>query len=398
MNLLMLGHSYVVALNRRLCRELATLGKGRFDITVAAPAFYHGDLRPHRLEREDHEPYRLEPLPAWLTKIPQGFFYSGRLRGLLHERRWDLVHAWEEPYIVASAQVAFHTPRESALVFSSFQNQPKRYPPPFDRIERYCLARCSAWTAFGQSVDENLRGRPGYGERASTIIPPGVDVETFRPDPDGGRKVLESLGWSPGGPPIVGFLGRFVPPKGIELLLRVLDRLEPGTWRALWVGGGPLEPRLREWGARHGDRVRVVTGVPHDGVPAYLNAMDVLAAPSQTTPQWKEQFGRMLVEAMAVGLPIIASDSGEIPYVVADVGRIVGEADEPGWEREIKDILARPELRRDFRERGLARAHEVYAWPVIARKYLDFFEQLLDRRGRGGDRTDEANDRVAAGR
>jgi phosphatidyl-myo-inositol dimannoside synthase len=382
MNLLLLGHSYVVALNRRICRELALASAGRVRVTVAAPSFYHGDLQPIRLEPVEGDPYRLEPVATRLSKIPHIFFYGRRLRTLLRGERWDVVHAWEEPYILASGQIAYHTRRDACLVFSSFQNQPKSYPPPFNAIERYCLERASGWTAFGRTVGDNLRGRPGYRDRPSAVIPPGVDVGVFRPDSDARRAVFQSLGWPLDGAPVVGFLGRFVAQKGVELLQRALDRLDPASWRALWVGGGPLEASLRAWAGRHGDRVRVVTGVPHDGVPAYLNAMDCLAAPSQTTPQWREQFGRMLVEAMACGVPVMASDSGEIPHVVADAGRIVPEADETAWVVALRDLLASPHHRRELSERGLARAREVYAWPIIARKYLAFFEQLRDAASR----------------
>ena len=60
-------------------------------------------------------------------------------------------------------------------------------------------------------------------------------------------------------------------------------------------------------------------------MPDYLNAMDMMCAPSETAPNWREVFGRMIVEAFACGVPIIASNSGEIPRVVADAGRIVSE-------------------------------------------------------------------------
>src|SRR5262249_55685300 len=110
--------------------------------------------------------------------------------------------------------------------------------------------------------------------------------------------------------------------------------------------------------------------------PGYLNAMDLLAAPSQTTPRWKEQFGRMLLEAMATGVPVLASDSGEIPHVVGDAGRIVPEADESAWVDALRALLESPGLRQDLGARGLARAREVYAWPIVARQYLEFFDHL----------------------
>lgn len=379
LNVLMIGHSYVVALNRRLCREVALAGGGRFDVTVAAPASFRGDLRPIRLEPEPGEPYALEPIPTRLSKIPHLFTYSGKLRKLLRDRRWDVVHAWEEPYIAASAQVARHVRPGAALVYSSFQNLPKRYPPPFAQIERYCLAHAAGWTAFGRTVAENLRDRAGYRERPMQTIPLGVDLDVFRPDAAARWATLATLGWTDEGPPVIGYLGRFVPQKGIAMLMRALDHIDPGSWRALWVGGGPMEGDLQAWAARHGeDRVRVVTGVAHGAVPGYLSAMDVLAAPSQTTPRWKEQFGRMLLEAMGTGVPVVASDSGEIPHVVEDAGLIVPEADEPAWTAALGELLASPARRLELRSRGLARVHDLYAWPVVARQYLDFFEQLHD--------------------
>jgi glycosyltransferase involved in cell wall biosynthesis len=377
----MVGHSYVVALNRRLCREVARAGGDRIAVTVAAPASYKGDLRHIALERLDGEPYALEVIPVRFSRIPHVFLYGRRLRNLLAES-WDVVHAWEEPYIFAGWQIARATHPGATLIYSSFQNQPKRYPPPFSWIERYCLGRASGWTAFGHTVASNLKDRPAYRGKPARTIPLGVDLDTFRPDPAARRQTLVALGWAEQGPPIVGYLGRFVPEKGLGLLTRVLDRLPAASWRAILIGGGPLEGELQAWASRYPDHVRVATGVAHESVPAYLNALDVLAAPSQTTARWKEQFGRMLVEGMACGVPVVASDSGEIPYVVADAGRIVPEADETAWVASLGDLLVNPELRRELRERGLARAHDVFAWPKVARQYLNFFMELRGTTGR----------------
>lgn len=372
--LLTVGHSYAVGMNRRLAHEMARAGGGAWEVTAAAPAYFHGnDLRPVRLEVADAEPCRVVPVNAYLTRRVHVLLYGRRLRSLLAEG-WDVVHCWEEPYILAGGQVARWARRGTPLVFTTFQNIAKAYPPPFRWVERYAMRKAAGWICSGSLVEQTLSGRPGY-DKPTARIPLGVDVGAFRPDPAAGREVLRQLGWEPG-PPVVGYLGRFVPEKGLGLLTRALDRLG-GDWRALLVGAGPMEPELRAWAAGHGDRVRLCTGVTHDAVPAYLNAMAVLCAPSRTTPRWKEQFGRMVVEAFAAGVPVVGSDSGEIPFVVGDAGVVVGENDEAGWARAVGELLADPARRRELADRGLHRARDEFAWPVVARRHLDFFERLL---------------------
>jgi glycosyltransferase involved in cell wall biosynthesis len=374
--LLTIGHSYVVALNRRLPHELARAGGGQWEITVVAPTFVHGDLRPIPLEEFPGEACRLAPVPAYLTHHPHVMIYGRSLRRLLAES-WDVVHCWVEPYVFAGSQVARWT-SFAKLIYYTFQNLPKRYPPPFNWMERYSLRHAAAWIAAGHTVESALAPRPGYSEMPRQIIPLGVDVDAYQPDAAVGVAVRQSLGWSEPGPPVVGFLGRFVPEKGLPILTAALDA-QRTPWRALFIGGGKLENELRAWAAKYkSHQVRVVTGVPHSAVPSYLNAMDILVAPSQTTPRWKEQFGRMLVEAMACGVPVIGSDSGEIPFVIADAGEVVAEADFASWVVRIAKLLDTPERRAELAARGYARARTVYAWPIIARQHLEFFNTVCD--------------------
>jgi glycosyltransferase involved in cell wall biosynthesis len=364
-----------VALNRRLAHEMARAGRGRWDVTAVAPEFFRGELRPVPLERIADEPCRLEAVPARFTRRVHVMLYGRRLRQLLREP-WDLVHCWEEPYVLAAGQVARWTPRPTPIVFWTAQNLSKWYPPPFDWVERYCLKRCAGWLACGESIVQTMLAR-GYACKPHRVMPLGVDLDVFRPNPEAGAEVRRRLGWEAPGPPVVGYLGRFVPEKGVGFLMKVLDDVTV-PWRALFVGGGPMEGELRRWAERYGDRVAVVTGVKHDLVPVHLNAMDVLCAPSQTRPRWREQLGRMLIEAFACGVPVLASDSGEIPYVVADAGRVVGEADRPAWVAALVELLESPSLRDELRGRGLERVRDHYSWPVIARRHLDFFDELLD--------------------
>ncbi len=378
--LLSIAHSYVVSMNRRLVHELAKADGQRWEVTAVAPSYFAGsnDLRAVTLEAAPDEPCRLVPVPAYLTSRIHVFFYGWRLRALLAEP-WDLVHCWEEPYILVGGQVAWWSRTGTPLVFRTAQSLNKKYPVPFRWIERYAMERAAGWICSGQLVADNLNARPGYGNRPMALIPLGVDVNCFRPNAEAGAAIRRQLGWSEAGPAVVGYLGRFAPEKGLDVMQSALDGLTV-PWRALFVGAGPGEASLRAWANKHGDKVRICNDVVHDRVPAYLNAMDVMCAPSQTMPFWKEQFGRMIVEAFASRVAFIGSDSGEIPNVVRDTGVVVGEKDVAGWTRAIADLLEDGARRADLAARGLQRAHEEFAWPIVARRYLSFFDSILESR------------------
>jgi phosphatidylinositol alpha-1,6-mannosyltransferase len=371
--LLTIGHSYVVAVNRRLAHEMAVQSSGAWNVTAVAPSRYRGDLGPIAVQPIDGEASRLEPLDVRFNRIPHLMWYADLGRVL--DASWDVVHCWEEPYVLAGAQVARRTPRDARLVIASFQNLAKQYPWPFSAFERATMARADGWIAFGQTVHDTLAARRGYAGKPSRVIPPGVDVIRFRPDDDARRRILDRLGWAPADR-VVGFLGRFVPEKGIALLLEAL-RNATTPWRALFVGGGPMQHAIQRFAAEHPGRVHIQTGVAHDEVAMWLNAMTLLCAPSQTTPGWREQFGRMLIEAMACGVPVIASDSGEMPSVVGEAGVVLAEQDVTAWTTAIDRLLGDDAVLCEHATHGLERANTRFAWPVVAKQHLDFFEAVL---------------------
>jgi glycosyltransferase involved in cell wall biosynthesis len=372
--LLTVGHSYVVSLNRRLAHEMALAGRGKWEVTCVAPNYFHGanDLGPVTLARTPDDAYFFEGVPAHLTSRVHLFSYGRRLRSLLEEP-WHMVHAWEEPYILAGWEISRWVRTGTKLVYRSAQSLPKKYPPPFSWFEQSSMARACGWICSARSVEENLLDRKGY-ERPHLSSPLGVDVDFFTPNASQRQHAFDKLGWQSSGPPVVGFSGRFVAAKGLNLLMTALDACtEP--WRALFLGAGALEPELRAWAAKHGDNVRILR-VPHDEVPRYMNVMDFLCAPSQTTSSWREQFGRMIVEAFACGIPVIGSDSGEIANVIGDAGLVVGERNLDFWTHAIGDLLSSPEKRCELGAHGLHMARTRYSWPTIASEYLSFFDGL----------------------
>jgi glycosyltransferase involved in cell wall biosynthesis len=373
--ILSIGHSYTIALNRRLSHELSREGRDAFEVTCVAPRGYHADLGWAESAKEPDEPSELLRIPAYLTRVPHLFGYGLSLRKVLEEP-WDIIHAWEEPYILSGFQLATWANPKARFVFWTMQNVAKRYPPPFSWFEHRVVERSDGWFYTGRSVYETHVRRSGYARRPSLHVPIGVDVGSFAPDAARGASIRRRLGWREDGPPVVGFVGRFVEQKGIALLLEALEtQREP--FRALFLGGGPLQGRIEAFGERFPDRVRIVRA-SHDEVPAYLNAMDLLCAPSQTTRRWREQFGRMLTEAMASGVAVIGSDSGEVPFVIGDAGVVVPEADVAAFRRAIEALLGDPVRRAELAERGRKRVLDHYQWSVVARKQLDFFSRLLD--------------------
>src|SRR5262245_33986274 len=229
--LLTIGHSYVIALNRRLADEMARQGAGRWSVTAAAPASFAGDLRRVALETRPGEACRVVPLTVYVDRVPHLMVYGG-LRRLMSEP-WDVVHCWEEPYVAAGAQIAEAAPADARFVFATFQNLVKRYPPPFSWMERRVLGRADGWIAFGHSVHATQVSRPGYAARPSKIIPPGVDTTVFSPDPAARARIQAERGWDDA-VPVVGFVGRFVPEKGCAVLIDALSRVA-APWRALFV-------------------------------------------------------------------------------------------------------------------------------------------------------------------
>jgi glycosyltransferase involved in cell wall biosynthesis len=118
---------------------------------------------------------------------------------------------------------------------------------------------------------------------------------------------------------VIGYLGRLVAQKGVLDLVEALALL-PAHIRLRLIGDGALRPRIKARAAELGLRERVELVAWTNDVPAELRRLDALALPSHTTPTWKEQFGRVLVEAMSCGVPVVGSSSGEIPRWWATAG------------------------------------------------------------------------------
>jgi glycosyltransferase involved in cell wall biosynthesis len=305
-----------------------------------------------------------------IGRHPNLFLYDPRpLWRLLGSSRWDLIDMHEEPFGLAVAEVLvlrrLRAPRVPFVV-SSAQNIEKRYPPPFRWFERWSLRRASGAYTCNTEAGEILR-RKGLGGDL-VLLPLGVDVGRFEP--------VERV--PPSGTLLVGFVGRLIPHKGVEILLEAVsldDRL-----RAEVVGSGPELERLtaRSAALGIGDRVIFRGHMDEEVLPAVYPRFDVLAVPSVAMPGWIEQFGRVVVEAQASGVPVVASASGALPDVIGESGLLVPPSDPSALRSALSRFLDEPGLWERLRAFGLVAA-EGYSWEKVADTQSDFYRRTARR-------------------
>ncbi|MBI4798322.1 MAG: glycosyltransferase [Desulfarculus sp.] len=304
-----------------------------------------GDLRgkpPNRCIFTDGLAEALTPAPqAVLVLADENFWLSGQ--ALLYQR-----------LLAPEALFVCHSWRN--LHFSRhWHPQPSRLLYALDTwLEALVFARAHAIVARNREAALVLRRR-GYAGPV-VYIPWGVDTSLFRP-PAGPR---------PERPYTVGLVGRFSPEKGIADLLAA-SRLMRAPHRLLLVGGGPLEPLVRQAASQAGPgRLELLPVVEHGQMPAVYAAMDVLALPARQVGFDKEQFGRVLAEAMACQVAVVGSDCGAIPEVIGDAGLIYPQGDATALAARL-DELAQPARRARAARAGLERARRLFSWQAWAR-------------------------------
>ena len=233
----------------------------------------------------------------WLGPAQFYLHWYPQLAELIETFRPDIIDLWEEPWGLVSAQACRLRNRvaPNALILSETeQNLVKRLPPPFEQIRSYTLGNAD-WV-IGRSDEAVAVSRLKGYQGPSTVVPNAVDVKLFKPmNKQECRSRLGLSGF------VVGFIGRLVPEKGVEDLVSMLDHC-PSDFSLVFAGEGPLLPELKRCVQNSGksERVRFLGNVPPKDLPVLMNALDVLALPSRSTRSWKEQFGRVIIEAHAL--------------------------------------------------------------------------------------------------
>lgn len=342
--LLVVSHPAVLAVNQLVYAELQQLG---WDVTLAVPEQWRHEYARAAFPAESLPGLELRPLPVLLAGRPQRHVYRVRVGAVLRDVRPDVLFLEEEPFSLPALQWG-RAARRAGVPFGlqSWENLDRPLPRVARAIERRSLRAAAFVAARSPAAARRLRALGGAAR--IEVAPHGVPA------------------WEPAPPRrngtfTIGFAGRLVPEKGIDDLLAAAAEVEDG--RVVLVGDGPLRPAASRAGAE------VHTGVLHASMPDEYAQMDVLVLPSRTTPTWAEQFGRVLVEALWCGVPVVGFDSGEIRWVIEETGGglVVAEGDRAALTDALQRLRSDEGLRRDLAAQGRRRVEEVFSLAASAR-------------------------------
>jgi glycosyltransferase involved in cell wall biosynthesis len=301
--LLVVSHPAVVGVNQEVYRELSRRG---WDVTIIVPSrwrseYSNAEMTPQALPGLEGS---LHPTRIALYGRPQRHFYLTSCRAVCARSHPDVAFIEAEPYALAAAQWG-RTLARARVPFGvqCYENIDRPLPMPVRHLRARVLRDAAFVAARSDSAARLARGWGATGEVG--FAPPAVP--SWDEVPEASER-----------PFTIGYAGRLIESKGLLDLLEAVRRLDAPV-ELLLVGNGELRAQL-EGHAIPGSTVRVLDGLAHDQMARGYSQLDVLVLPSHTTATWKEQFGRVIIEALWCGVPVVGSDSGEIPWLIGLTG------------------------------------------------------------------------------
>jgi len=380
MHVVMISKALVIGAYHSKLKHIAA--QPNVQLTAIVPPSWRDERGELKLERTTSDGYNLIVTPLRFNGNFHLHYYP-QIDRLLKQLQPDLIHIDEEPYNLATFLALRSAQRLHArAIFFSWQNLKRAYPPPFRWFENYTLHGAAAGIVGNADAEQVWRAK-GYRGPLTVIPQVGVEPEVFKPADRNQDSTTESSVHPNGRIPVssafvVGYAGRFVEEKGIDVLLNALYDLG-GEWRLDLLGSGPDQTRLAELARRLQiiDRVRFLPWRPSAQTVDYYRSLDVLVLPSRSRSNWKEQFGRVLVDAMACGVPVIGSTCGEIPNVIGDAGLIFPEGDAAALRDHLQALQNDAALRRNFAQRGRQRVLDRFTQEQIARQTVEVYRSVM---------------------
>ncbi len=375
MRVLLISHTCQTVEGQPKAWQLAQIPGVELCVLTPDRWFLYGDWK--YAQPPQNAPFRFvvgKTLWSWSGKGQWYLHWYPGLARLLRSFQPDVIDLWEEPWGLVSAHACWLRDRivpHAKIVSETEQNILKTLPPPFEAFRSYTLKRADFCVARNNEAVEVLRAKGFGGE--TRVVPNAVDAELFHPmDKTDCREKAGLTGF------VVGYAGRLIEEKGLMDLLEALPFCADEV-NLLLIGTGDfreaLEKRAQELGLS--TRLCFTGSVALAELPVLMNAMDVFVLPSRTTPRWKEQFGRVIIEANACEVPVIGSASGAIPDVVGEGGLVVPERDSRALAQAIETLRNDPERRHEMGKAGRRQVEALYTWRRVAENMADIYRHLM---------------------
>lgn len=357
-DLLVVSHPAVLKVNQLPYEELARRG---FRVELFIPATWRHEYSTAT--------FRPESVPLlWRHAHRRSVLFAGKpqrhlmlTNTLAQIRRFGAkaVFCEQEPFSVAATQWGLAASALGVPFGIAIDENLDRPMPAIARLMRSQTLNRAAFVAARSNTAGDLAKK--WGAKGDVRLIPH-HVPSW-PTPD--RTPNERF--------VVGFAGRLVPEKDLATLVDAIRLLEQPV-DLLVVGDGPLRGWL-ESADLGSSKLRLVRGTDHGEMAELYASMDVLVLPSLTTAAWVEQFGRVLVEAMSCGTPVIGSDSGEIPWVIKTTGGglVFPEGDAPALAQLLTAMREDPILCRQLATQGRSTVDAQFTVAAVA----DRFEEVL---------------------
>ena len=369
LRVLFISHTYVVGVNQGKLKAIADAG---VEVALLAPSNWKATEWNRSLELETPFPeIKVYPAPVLFTgRVGAHIYNPWKIRQVIKDFQPDVIQVEEEIFSLVALQAAFWAKvYKKPMVVFGWENQ-QRTLPAFRRwVRDFVMNATQIYLAGNQDGAEVMRNWNYQGE--IEVMPQmGVDTELFTPAKKQKQDVLN-----------VGFLGRLVPEKGLDILFTAVSQLKQQDLpcQVTICGSGKSEAELRQTVAQQqiGDRVVWRGAVRHEAAPVELGKFDILVLPSRTVATWKEQFGHVIIEAMAMGIPVIGSTCGEIPHVIACDDLVFPEGNPVALAEILKRIICDRDWREEMGNYGIERVDKYYSHERIARRLIEQWQKLV---------------------
>lgn len=377
MKILVISHTYIARINRDKWKVFAQRYP-KTTITVLFPNQWQGELFAHTVdnlaeENSDNCTFTALNVVRAGNEMLYGYHFFDLFK-IIKNLKPDIIHVEQgnNAYCYLQTILCAKLARvQSKFCFFTWINWKPKFSWKYQLFWRpieWFNSFFSHGSIAGNSEAKNLL-KARYKKLPILVLPQlGVNTKIFAP-----ATVTKK--------PTIAFIGRLVEEKGVQDLLFAFSQLHElfPEWKLNIIGSGPYKKTLIDITIKHHlvQSVEFKDPVPHENVAKLMQEIAILVLPSYDTPEWKEQFGHVLIEAMACKVPVVGSSGGEIPNVLHDGGIIYTQRNVQQLVSSLRQLMHDDKLRKKVGEDCYQKVMREYTHEAIAEKTHNFWQQLL---------------------